>query len=208
MGIYIFNFDTLKNYLIQNEMDTGATKDFGKNIIPDMLKHNEKLIAYKFEGYWKDVGTIDSLWEANMDLLNPNVPLDLYDPSWKIYSRNPILPPHTAGSNACIQNSMVTEGSYIDGTVDFSMIFEGVTIETDAVVRDSIIMPGAVIKSGAQIEYAIVGENSVVEKNAVIGARPETTLNKNEWGIAVIGNDLKISPDTVVAPKQIISESI
>ncbi len=208
MGIYIFNFDTLKNYLIQNEMDTNATKDFGKNIIPDMLANKEKLVAYQFEGYWKDVGTIDSLWEANMDLLNPNVPLDLYDPAWKIYSRNPILPPHSAGPNASIQNSMVTEGSYIDGTVDFSMIFEGVKIESGAVVRDSIIMPGSVIKSGARIEYSIVGEDSVIGCNCVVGARPEEIDNKNEWGIAVIGNNLRISPDTVVHPKQIISESI
>ena len=208
MGVYVFSYVTLKNYLIENEMDKEASKDFGKNIIPSMLEHNEKLFAYRFSGYWKDVGTIDSLWEANMDLLNPNLPLDLYDPSWKIYSRNPVAPPHYIGENACIENSMVTEGTYIDGTVDFSMIFEGVTIEKGAVVRDSIIMPGAHIRSGAVIEYAIVGEDSDIGENALIGARPENVLNKNEWGVAVVGHKIKISPYAKVLPKQIISESI
>ncbi len=208
MGIYIFNFDILKSYLIQNEMDKEATKDFGKNIIPSILEHDENIYAYPFEGYWKDVGTIDSLWEANMDLLNPNVNLDLYDPSWKIYSRNPVQPPHSVGINAEIQNSMITEGAYIDGTVDFSMIFEGVTIETGAVVRDSIIMPGSHVKAGAVIEYAIVGEDSVIGENCVIGARPENIINKNDWGVAVVGHDITISSDTKVLPKQIVSESI
>lgn len=208
MGIYIFNFDTLKNYLIENEMDKNATKDFGKNIIPSMLEHGESLYAYRFEGYWKDVGTIDSLWEANMDLLNPNVPLDLYNSSWKIYSRTPVLPPHCIGENATIQNSLVTEGTYIDGEIDFSVIFDGVTIEKGAVVKDSIIMPNAVIKSGAVIEYAIVGENSIVEEDVTVGARPETITNKNEWGVAVIGHKIRISKGKKVFPKQIIYESI
>lgn len=208
MGVYVFNFETLKSYLIQNEMDKEASKDFGKNIIPLMLERNEKLFAYRFEGYWKDVGTIDSLWEANMDLLNPNVPLDLYDPSWKIYSRNPVAPPHCVGENANIENSMVTEGTYIDGTVDFSMIFEGVIIEKGAVVKDSIIMPGAHIRSGAVIEYAIIGEDSDIGENAIIGARPENIVNKNEWGVAVVGHKIRVSPEFKVLPKQIISESI
>ena len=208
MGVYVFNFETLKNYLIENEMDKQATKDFGKNIIPSMLEHKEKLFAYRFEGYWKDVGTIDSLWEANMDLLNPNVPIDLYDPSWKIYSRNPVAPPHCVSKNAIIENSMVTEGTYIDGTVDFSMIFEGVTIEKGAVVKDSIIMPGAHICAGANIEYAIIGEDSKIGENSTIGARPEDVINKNEWGVAVVGHRINISPNAKVLPKQIISESI
>ncbi len=208
MGIYVFNYDTLKSYLIQNEMDKEASKDFGKNIIPSMLEHNERLFAYRFEGYWKDVGTIDSLWESNMDLLNPNVPLDLYDPSWKIYSRNPVAPPNYVGDNACIENSMVTEGTNIDGTVDSSIIFESVTIEKGAVVKDSIIMPGAYIHEGAVIEYSIIGEDSEIGKNAVIGERPENIVNKNEWGVAVVGHRIRISPDSKVLPKQIISESI
>lgn len=208
MGVYIFNFNALKNYLVENEMDIEASKDFGKNIIPSMLEHKERLFAYRFEGYWKDVGTIDSLWEANMDLLNPNVPLDLYDPAWKIYSRNPISPPHYVGANAEIENSMVTEGTYIDGKVDFSMIFEGVTIEKGAIVRDSIIMPGSHIHSGAVVEYSIIGEDSEIGENAVVGARPENIVNKNEWGVAVVGHKIRVSPGAKVMPKQIIAESI
>ena len=108
MGIYIFTWKKLKAYLIANENDKEASKDFGKNIIPDMRAAGEKLVAYRFDGYWKDVGTIDSLWEANMDLINPNIPIDLYDTSWKIYSRNPVMPPQSIGKNAQVQNSMVT----------------------------------------------------------------------------------------------------
>ncbi len=208
MGVYVFSFDALKSYLIQNEMDTEASKDFGKNIIPAMLEHGERMFAYRFSGYWKDVGTIDSLWEANMDLLNPNVPLDLYDPMWKIYSRNPVSPPHCVGPHSNIENSLVTEGTYINGTVDFSVIFEGVTIDEGAVVRDSIVMPGSHIRSGAVVQYAIIGEYSDIGENAVIGARPENIINKNEWGVAVVGHKIKVSPESKVLPKQIISESI
>lgn len=208
MGIYIFDYPILKKYLIENEMDETATKDFGKNIIPSLLENGEKIYAYRFEGYWKDVGTIDSLWEANMDLLSPSVTLDLYDASWKIYSNNVSRAPHIIGKNAKIQNSMVTTGCVIDGTVDFSMISGGVTIEAGATVTDSILMPGATVKSGAVVEYAIVGENSVVESGAHIGARPESVANKDEWGVAVVGHGVTVSGESVVAPKQIVSENI
>ena len=149
MGIYIFTWKKLRQYLIDNENDETASKDFGKNIIPDMLANKEVMVAYPFDGYWKDVGTLDSLWEANMDLLNPNIPLDLYDPDWKMYSRNPVMPPQYIGADAVVENSMVTDGCVINGTVDFSVIYEGVTIEAGATVTDSIVMPGSVIKSGA-----------------------------------------------------------
>ncbi len=208
MGIYIFNWQKLRAALIANENDPNATKDFGKNIIPDMKDAGDKLVAYRFDGYWKDVGTIDSLWEANMDLINPNIPIDLYDPAWKIYSRNPVMPPQNIGKNAKIQNSMVTEGCNIDGTVDFSMISDGVTIEKGAKVTDSILMPGAVVKAGAVVEYSIVGENSVIGENAHIGARPEDMPVRDDWGIAVVGHGLNISNGSVVAPKQIISEDM
>lgn len=208
MGIYIFDYPILKKYLIENEMDETATKDFGKNIIPSLLENNEKIYAYRFDGYWKDVGTIDSLWEANMDLLSPTVTLDLYDPNWKIYSNNVSRAPHIIGKNAKIQNSMVTTGCVIDGTVEFSMISGGVTIEAGATVTDSILMPGATVKAGAIVEYAIVGENSVIESGAHIGARPETVANKDEWGVAVVGHGVTVSGEGVVAPKQIISENI
>ena len=209
MGIYIFSFDVLKKYLTENENDKREdnAKDFGKDIIPMMLADNKRLFAYRFEGYWKDVGTIDSLWEANMDLINPNIPIDLYDPTWKIYSRNPVLPPQSIGKNAKIQNSMVTEGCVIDGTVDFSMISDGVTIEKGATVTDSILMPGSVVKSGAVVEYAIIGERSVIGENAKVGARPENVENRDEWGVAVVGHEITISDGAIVAPKEIVGEN-
>ena len=208
MGIYVFTWSKLRKYLIDNENDEGATKDFGKDIIPAMLENKEKMVAYHFDGYWKDVGTIDSLWEANMDLINPNIPIDLYDTSWKIYSRNPVMPPQSIGKNAQVQNSMVTEGCVIDGSVEFSMISDGVTVEEGAEILDSILMPGAVVKKGAKVEYAIVGENTVIGENAQIGARPETIEDKDSWGVAVVGNNLTVSDGSVVAPKAIIYENI
>ena len=208
MGIYIFTWSKLRQYLIDDENDENSSKDFGKNIIPKMKDNGEKMVAYRFEGYWKDVGTLDSLWEANMDLLNPNIPIDLYDPDWKMYSRNPVLPPHYIGADAKVENSMIAAGCSVDGTVDFSVIYEGVTIEKDAVVTDSIIMPGSVIKSGAVVEYAIVGENSVVESNAHVGLRPEAVENRDDWGIAVVGHNIKVSENAKVLPKQIISENV
>lgn len=207
MGIYIFTWSKLRQYLIDNENNPDEDKDFGKAIIPNMLKNHEKLVAYTFDGYWKDVGTLDSLWEANMDLLNPNIPIDLYDPDWKMYSRNPVLPPHYVGPDAKVENSMISEGCNIDGTIDFSVIFEGVTIEKGAVVTDSIIMPGSVIKSGAVVEYAIVGENCVVNSRARIGKRPEDVENRDDWGIAVVGHNITISENAEVSPKEIVSEN-
>ena len=216
MGIYVFSWDKLKKYLIENENDANEkrakgepwSKDFGKDIITSMLADKQRLFAYEFEGYWKVVGTLDSLWEANMDLLSPSVPLDLYDPSWKIYSRNSNMPPQYIGNNANIENSMISEGSSIDGQVDFSIIFSGVTIEEGAKVNYSILMPGAVIKSGAVVEYAIVGEDSVIESVAKIGKSPEQVENRDDWGIAVVGHNVTVSKDKAVEPKEIIDENI
>lgn len=203
MGVYIFTWDKLRAYLIENENDETASKDFGKNIIPMMLDAGEKLFAYHFDGYWKDVGTIDSLWEANMDLLDPNVPLELYDKKWKIYSRNMALPPHYIGPDAKVENSMVAEGCEIYGEIDFSVLYSGVTVEEGAVVKDSIVMPNTVIKSGAVVEYAIVGQDCVIGKNSVIGARPESIENKADWGISVVGHGEVLEENAVVLPKQI-----
>lgn len=208
MGIYVFTWEKLRKHLIDNENDETATKDFGKNIIPMMLENNEKLMAYHFDGYWKDVGTIDSLWEANMDVLDPNVPLDLLDDSWKIYSRNPVMPPHYAGPNSRIENSMVAEGCEINGMIDFSVLFAGVTVEEGAIVRDSIIMPNTVIKKGAIIEYAIVGEDCVIGEGAHIGERPELIEDKDSWGVAVIGHHVNVSDKAVAPPKAMISKDI
>ncbi len=216
MGIYVFSWDKLKKYLIENEEDANAkrdrgeqwSKDFGKDIITSMLRDQQRLFAYEFEGYWKDVGTLDSLWEANMDLLSPSVPLDLYDPSWKIYSRNSNMPPQYVGDNANIENSMISEGSTIDGTVDFSILFSGVTIEEGATVNYSIVMPGTVIKSGAVVEYAIIGSDSVIESGAKVGTSPENVENRDDWGIAVVGHNVTVSAGKSVEPKQIIGENI
>lgn len=208
MGIYVFTWSKLRKYLIDNENDETATKDFGKNIIPAMLADKQKMMAYHFDGYWKDVGTIDSLWEANMDVLDPNVPLDLLDDSWKIYSRNPVMPPHYAGPSSQIENSMVAEGCEINGMIDFSVLFAGVTVEEGAIVRDSIIMPNTVIKKGAVIEYAIVGEDCVIGEGAHIGERPELVEDKSSWGVAVIGHHVNVSDKAVAPPKAMISKDI
>ena len=208
MGIYIFSWNKLREYLEKDAKTPGSANDFGKNIIPNMLAAHERMYAYAFDGYWKDVGTIDSLWEANMDLLDPKVPLSLYDPEWKIYARNPALPPHYIAPGAVVQNSMITEGCVIEGTVDFSVIFAGVTIEEGAVVRDSIIMPGSVVKKGAVVDYTIVAEQAVSGENAVIGARPEKMENISEWGVTVIGNGVTIGAGVNIAPKSMVETDI
>ena len=210
MGIYVFTWSKLKKYLIENENANTGSKDFGKDIIPAMLNNGERLFAYTFEGYWKDVGTLDSLWDANMDLLAPAEQLNLYDKSWRIYSRHSNFPPQYIGATAEIENSMITEGSVIGGKVDFSVIFGGVTIEEGAKVQYSVVMPGTVIKAGAVVEYAIVGEDCVIEKNAHIGRSPEEYAGeeRENWGIAVTGHKITVSEGMSVAPKQILSESI
>lgn len=208
MGIYVFSWEKLRKYLIENENANTGSKDFGKDIIPAMLANDERLFAYEFEGYWKDVGTLDSLWEANMDLLSPSVPLNLYDPNWKVYSRHNNMPPQYIGKNAHVENSMITEGSVVGGTVDFSIISSGVTIEEGASVKYSIVMPGTTIKKNAVVEYAIIGENCVVESDAMIGMNPESVPNRDDWGIAVLGHNITISSGKRVLPKEIISENL
>ena len=208
MGIYIFTWSKLRKYLELDEADPKSSNDFGKNILPTMLAAGEKMVAWDFDGYWKDVGTIDSLWEANMDLLDPNVPLDLSDNSWKIYSRNPILPPHYIGKGAVVQNSLVTEGCEVYGNLEFAVLFAGVTVEKGAVVTDSIIMPGAVIKKGAVVQYAIVAENTVIGENAVIGLRPEDCPEKDSWGVAVVGANVKIGNGVKIPPKAMIEQDV
>ena len=208
MGIYIFNWQILRKYLEQDEKDPASSNDFGKNIIPTMLAAGEKLVTYPFSDYWKDVGTIDSLWESNLDLLNPKVELDLSDPKWRIYSRTPSAPPQYISDTAEVQNSLVTEGCNVYGKVDFSILFDNVTVEAGAEVRDSLIMPGAVIKSGASVQYAIIAENVVVEGGATVGERPENVSNLEEWGIAVVGADLLVGKNASVSAKAMVTESV
>lgn len=208
MGIYIFTWDKLKKYLMEDEADKTSENDFGKNIIPAMLADSQKLFAYNFEGYWKDVGTIDSLWEANMDLLNPKVPFDVWDNSWKIYSRTHNVPPQYVGKQAVVENSMVSEGCNVDGFVDFSVLFQNVTVEEGATVRDSIIMPNSVIKKGANVQYAIIGEDCVINEGATVGKRPESMENLEKWGIAVLGNGITVDAKMSVDAKAMIYSDV
>ena len=208
MGIYIFTWSKLKKYLEEDEANPESENDFGKNVIPAMLQNGERMYAYAFQGYWKDVGTIDSLWEANMDLLDPNVPLDLYDDAWKIYARNPVMPRQYVAEGAVTQNSMISEGCIVEGDVDFSILFAGVTVEKGAVVHDSIIMPGSVIKAGAVVEYSIVAENVVVGENAQVGDRPENIEDKANWGVTVIAKGIHIGKNAKVPAKAMIEKDV
>jgi glucose-1-phosphate adenylyltransferase len=204
MGIYIFKWKKLRKYLIEDAEKPDSSNDFGKNVLPAMLDAGEKMFAYSFEGYWKDVGTIDSLWEANMDLLDPNVSLDLT----QVYSRNPMMPPHYIADGSKIQNSLIADGCNVSGNLEFSILFAGVTIGKGATINSSIIMPGAVIEEGAKVEYAIVAENAVIGKNAVVGADPETMKNSEDWGITVIGDNIKIGENVTVPPKSMIDKDM
>lgn len=170
MGIYIFSWPVLKKYLTLDDRDTSSENDFGKNVIPAILNAGLGVYAYSFDAYWKDVGTVQSLWEANMDLISDLPPIDLNDPDWRIYSKSLCLPPHCVGSEARIERSSVTEGCNIYGTVLHSVLFGGVDVEQGAEVVDSVVMPGAVIKNGARVHRAIIGEGSVVGEGCFIGA--------------------------------------
>lgn len=183
MGIYIFNWKDLREYLITDEANPESENDFGNNIIPMMMEDNKKMFAYPFEGYWKDVGTIDSLWESNMDLLKEDNELNLYDESWKIYSRNPHSPPHYVSDKGSVYQSMVNEGCIIDGLVRNSVLFPEVVVGEDAEIFDSVIMPGVKIKKGAKIYKSIVMSNKVVEENEVLGdpTGKAVTLIENEY---------------------------
>ncbi|MGN0556559.1 MAG: glucose-1-phosphate adenylyltransferase [Acutalibacteraceae bacterium] len=204
MGIYVFNWSDLKEYLIADEADASSENDFGKNIIPAMLADGKKLMAYPFDGYWKDVGTIDSLWEANMDLLNPKIPLSLDDPQWRIYARTRALPPHFVSDSSTVQNSLISEGCNVEGELLDAVLFSGSTVEKGAVVRDSIVMPGAKIKSGAVVQYAIIAEDAVVGEDCVVGARPEDIENKDEWGVTTVGPGIVLEAGTTVACKSML----
>ena len=185
MGVYIFTWEKLRQYLVADAEDPNSSNDFGKNIIPKMLDDQQRMFAYDFEGYWKDVGTIESLWEANMDLLTLPMPIDLYDAKWRIYGRNPGLAPHFIAEGASVRNSLITEGCEVYGHVDHSVIFSGVTIREGATVKDSVVMPGAVIERGAQVQRAIVSEDAVIGAGATVG---EATGN-----IAVVGTGVHLA---------------
>lgn len=203
MGIYIFTYEKLKKYLIDDEQNKDSHNDFGKNIIPAMLNDNQKLFAYGFSGYWKDVGTISSLWEANMDLLDPTSGIELDDKDWKVYARTSAEPPHFMDSISEVSNAVISEGCVIKGNVKSSIISQGVHIGKNCIVEGCTIMPGAVIEEGAEVRYAIVGQNARVGKGAVVGETLTEPVN-GEWEIAVVGPDAVIEPGTVVAKNTVI----
>ena len=196
MGVYILDWKVLRKHRTEDEAGPDSDKDFGKNIIPAMLEAGEKLDTYAFDGYWKDVGTIESLWEANMDLLEMPMPIDLYDKRWRIYARNPGMPPHYIADGAKVVNCLITEGCEVKGVINHSVLFAGVTVETGAEITDAVIMPGAVIERGAVVRRAIVAENAHICAGAVVG---------EETGkIAVIGHNAVIpAGDKVAAGVQV-----
>ena len=204
MGIYIFTWSKLKEYLIADEADPKSKNDFGGNIIPNMLEAGERMAAYRFSGYWKDVGTIDSLWDANMDLLSRNSEMDLYDSEWPIYARSPVKPPHVTGEQASVEDSLLTAGSEVYGTVRHSVLFHSVTVEEGAVVEDSILMPGAAVRAGAQVRYAIVAERAVIGAGAQVGTGREEHAPRPP--ITVVAGEITVEAGAVVPAGTMLTE--
>ena len=199
MGIYIFNKDKLFKYLIEDEANPDSSNDFGKNIIPKMLENGERMFAYSFSGYWKDVGTISSLWEANMDLLGDRPNLDINDESSRIFSRHENEPPQYVGADAHVENSSITEGCEIYGTVINSVLGYGVVVEAGACVKDSVIMHHCTVKEGAQVEYSILDSDVTVGRGAKIGRDKESAE-----GITVVGTGIEIADGEDIADNQMI----
>ena len=199
MGIYIFNKDKLFKYLVEDEANPDSSNDFGKNIIPKMLERGERMFAYSFSGYWKDVGTISSLWEANMDLLGDRPNLDINDESSRIFSRHENEPPQYVGADAHVENSSITEGCEIYGTVINSVLGYGVVVEAGACVKDSVIMHHCTVKEGAQVEYSILDSDVTVGRGAKIGRDKESAE-----GITVVGTGIEIADGEDIADNQMI----
>lgn len=211
MGIYIFNWKELKDCMREDDANPDSSNDFGNDIIPMIINAGHAVYAYPFHGYWKDVGTIQSLWDANMDILSTPPKLVLNDPQWRIYSRNPIMPPHYVGENASITQSLVTEGCRVEGKVHHSVLFSNVLVEAGAEIYDSVIFPGATVRSGAKVYQAIVGENSEIGDNAVIGGplRLGDTVDNSLTGtITLVGNDICIQPETYLPQGTVATENV
>jgi len=205
MGNYIFKWSILRKYLIEDELDPNSENDFGKNIIPNLLKDGCKMFAHRFDGYWKDVGTIPSLWEANMEVLDPeNSGIDLFDANWKIYSRNSGMTAHKISGSAVVENSMITDGCRVDGTVKHAILFAGVKVEAGAVVEDAVVMGNAVIKAGAQVKHCIVAEDAVIGENAIVGAMPAGDVK----GVATIGPGVTVGANAKIGPNAMVKENV
>ncbi len=202
MGIYVFNWNILRQFLIADEEDPDSSNDFGKNIIPNLLAAGHKLMAYTFNGYWKDVGTIDSLWEANMELLGKEPEFDIRgDEKSKIYARNSALPSSYIDQGAVTANCFIAEGSEIYGTVRHSIISTGCTVGEGALVEDSVVMPGVVIEPGAIVRHAILGENCKICRGAVVGGAYKPGEKKK---ISVAGKNTVLEMNTVLLPGEMI----
>ena len=200
MGIYIFNKEKLFKYLREDEADEKSSNDFGKNVIPAMLAAGEKMYAYPFSGYWKDVGTIRSLWEANMDMLGDSPALQLGDDKWRIYSSHDARAPHYVAAGAVVENSSITEGCEIRGTVRGSVLGAGVKVMPGASVIDSVVMSDVTVKAGASVSYSIIDSRAVIGEGAVVGA-PEST----GADITVVGSDATVPAGGTVAPGAMLS---
>ena len=203
MGVYVFTYAALKEYLIKDERNEDSSHDFGKDVIPLMLNTGKKLFAYRHQGYWRDVGTVASLWEANMDLISDPPRLDLNDARWRIYSRNPVMPPHYIAPGATVVGSMVTEGCRVYGSVSDSILFAGVTVEQGARISDSIVMPGTVIGRNTQIRRAIIGGGTVIGEDCfigdvLVGGPPGDPQAANDDGITVVACRITVKPNTSV----------
>ncbi len=185
MGIYIFNWKELRKYLTDDEANPNSENDFGKNIIPAMLNNHERMAAYRFEGYWKDVGTLESLWDANMDMLSFESGLDLRDQSWPIYARSISAPPAFMGEKSVVSHSAVNRGSILEGVVENSVLSPNVTVGEGAAVRYSVLFPGVEIAPGAVVEYAILGEGCKIGRGCHVGGTPENS--PEGWGLTVLG---------------------
>ncbi|MBW6411922.1 glucose-1-phosphate adenylyltransferase [Clostridium weizhouense] len=195
MGIYIFNWKTLKKYLKNDELNKESSNDFGKDIIPNMLGDGSKMVAYPFKGYWKDVGTIESLWQANMDLLKDNNELDLHDEDWKIYTDNPVRPAQYIGETARVSNALIVEGCVVNGEVENSVLFQGVQVGKNSIIRDSVIMNNAKIGDNVVIEKAIIGNNAVIRKDCRIGLGDE---------IAIVAAKEEIKMGTIIEKSKVV----
>ena len=203
MGVYIFTAEKMYKYLELDDDDPNSSKDFGKNVLPAMLAAGERMFAYRFEGYWKDVGTISSLWEANMDLLGDTPNFDVADNSWKIHSRNPLAPPEYFGEGSEVKNSMVALGCEVYGTVINSVLSSNVIIEKGAVVKDSVIMSGTVVKAGSKVTYSIIDESVTLGEGVTVGEDKETAK-----GIAVIGRGVIVGDKAKIAAGAMIDKNI
>ncbi|MEE0842031.1 MAG: glucose-1-phosphate adenylyltransferase [Christensenellales bacterium] len=206
MGIYVFTWSVLRRYLVEDEANKESDNDFGKNIIPKMIADGQRMFAYQFDGYWKDVGTISSLWEANMDVLRGGAgeeDLDLDDDSWKIYARNMAEPPQFISPTGRVQNCLISEGTVVHGTVKDSIVSHSATIGKNAYVEGSIIMPGATVEEGADVRYSIVGWDAVVGKGCMVG-ETLSECKPGEWKISVIAPGYELPDGTVVGANEMI----